>query len=105
MEKMEKVDILRAKTDKNLVLCHYKTEHRHKNKYMCCILSNGTPVKFKNLRLEDFEVVKSYEFQIIAGKKYFNCKKGVFSSYGNLITDQTIISKMLLVFVNQIRRF
>lgn len=88
------INILRAKDDKSLVFCHYKTEHKHKNRYMCCILSNGTPVKFKNLRLEDFEVVKSYKFQTIAGKKYFYCKKGVFSFYGNLVTDQTIINKI-----------
>lgn len=94
---MEKVDILRAKTDKNLMFCHYKTEHKYKNKFMCCILSNGTPVKFKNLRLEDFEVLKQIDFKTIAGKKYFACKKGVFSSFGNLITDQTIINKIRVI--------
>lgn len=88
------INILRAKDDKNLIFCHYRTEHKHKNRYMCCILSNGTPVKFKNLRLEDFEIVKSYKFQTVAGKKYFACKKGVFSFYGNLVTDQNIISKI-----------
>ena len=88
------INILRAKDDKSLVFCHYKTEHKHKNRYMCCILSNGTPVKFKNLRLEDFEVVKSYKFQTVSGKKYFACKKGVFSYYGNLVTDQTVINKI-----------
>lgn len=88
------INILRAKKDENLIFCHYRTEHKHKNRYMCCILSNGTPVKFKNLRLEDFEVVKSYKFQTVSGKKYFACKKGVFSYYGNLVTDQTVINKI-----------
>jgi len=91
---MEEVDVLIAKTDKNLIFCHYKTEHRHKNRYMCCVLSNGTNVKFKNLRLEDFIVIKKIAFKTISGKKYFTCKKGVYSSFGNLITDNSIIQKM-----------
>lgn len=91
---MDTINILRAKEDKNLVFCHYKTEHKLKNKFMCCILSSGTPVKFKNLRLDDFEVIKSIEFQTINNKKYFSCKKGVFSDYGTLITDKNVLSKI-----------